>query len=304
MATTSDEQPTSPQTNRDGVAVFGRHVIALIDFLGQASELEKWDSAPGTAAQMTAWRLAAQNSLGRVLMWREEFGKRFTQFRAEIDRLAEQSSNGQPLEVRRKFDQYRKTPLDTAHFSDSLIFYSPLQNEHGYWQVTNVASMVATCGMLMLAALATKVAFRGAIEVGMLGRFPTGDPYGPALSKAHHLEAKVADYPRIIVGPDLLSYLDATIRNPDTDGPAQVNRDVAAICREFIAQDTDGCWIVDYLSEKLAGSTAGSALRHQVLSEARAFVQAEIERFTKEGNDKLAKRYERLLAYFRSRGIT
>jgi hypothetical protein len=304
MAATSDDGPTTAPTNRDDTVVFGPHAVVLIDFLGQASELAKWDFAPGTAGRRAEWLSAVQNSMGRVLAWRTEFEERFRQGQVERDRFAEQFSAGRPAELRRQLDKYRQTSLHAAHFSDTLIFCSPLQNEHGYWQVANMVRMVATCGILMLAALYAKAAFRGAIEVGMLSRFPTGDPYGPALSKAHRLEAKVADYPRIIVGPDLSAYLDAMLRNPGTDAPAEANRNVAAICREYIAQDTDGCWIVDYLNESFADLAAGSPLRHQVQAQACAFVQVELDRFTKAGDDKLAKRYERLLAYFRSRGVT
>jgi len=304
MATTSDDQSKAARTNGDDKVVFGLYVVALIDFLGQSSELAKWDFAPANPDQGAEWFRAVQASVGRVLAWRTRFEECFRQARAHGERFSQQFSEGQPVELRQRVDEFRKTSLHAAHFSDTLIFYSPLQNEYGYWQVANVASMIATCGTLMLEALARKTVFRGAIEIGMLSRFPTDEPYGPALAKAHDLEAKVADYPRIIVGPDLVSYLDATLRNPKTAAAAMSNRNVAAICHEFIAQDAHGCWIVDYLSEKLAGPTAGTSLRHQVLGEARAFVQAELDRFTKAGDAELAKRYERLLAYFRSRGVT
>jgi len=290
------------------MATFGLHVVALIDFLGQASELAKWDFVPDTPQKMAEWIPAVRRSMGRVTTWREQSEERARQFQAERDRFAEQYSKGQPADLRRLFDEYRKAPLYTSHFSDTLIFCSPLVNEHGYWQVTNVAGMIVTCGTLMLAALATRTVFRGAIEVGMLSRFPTGDPYGPALAKAHHCEAKVAGYPRIIVGPDLVSYLDATVKNPDTGGPARANRAIAELCRRCMTQDTDGCWIVDYLNDQFAADAETRALARDVQHQALAFVQAERDRFAKAGDDErakqLANRYERLLAYFRSRGVT
>jgi hypothetical protein len=287
---------------------FGPHVLALIDFLGQASELAKWAFVPGTRQQMAEWIPAVRNSMGRVVFWREQFKERFQQFQAERDKFAEQFAAGQPAELRRQFDEYRKTSRHAAHFSDTLIFYSPLQNEHRYWQMTNVAGMIVACGTLMLAALATRTVFRGAIEVGVLSHFPTGDPYGPALAKAHYLEAKIADYPRIIVGPTLLKYLDAALKNPNTGGPAQANRTIAEFCKGRITQDSDGCWIVDYLNNEFAGDAVDRSVSRAAQAQAYTFVQAEHDRFTKLGDDKLArqlaKRYERLLAYFRSRGVT
>lgn len=304
MATTNDDRPTAAKTNDSGATEFGRHVVALIDFLGQSSELAKWDYEPDTPQLMEKWIPAVRSSMGRVLWWREKFETIFRQSKADSDKYMEQSSVDKPAELRRQLDEYRKTSLKTAHFADSLIFCSPLQNEHGYRQVGNVADMIGTLGIMMLCALSIKTVFRGAIEVGMLSFFPTGDPYGPALSKAHQLEAKVADYPRILVGPQLFSYLNDNLENTDAGMVAKANQSIAKMCKECIVQDTDGYWIVDYLNDEFASDSMDrSAVRH-VRSQALAFVQAEYDRFGQEGNDKLAKRYERLLAYFRSRGVS
>jgi len=138
----------------------------------------------------------------------------------------------------------------------------------------------------------------------MLSQFPTGDPYGPALANAHALEAKVARYPRIIVGSRLVSYLHDTSENSDTRWPTNANRKIAALCQGLIAQDTDGYWIVDYLNDAFTPDATNRSLAETVQSQACAFVQTEHEQFMKEGNRKLAERYWRLLAYFRSRGVT
>ena len=304
MAATSDGLTTAAQMNDDGMTEFGPHVVTLIYFLGQASELAKWNFTPLNPAQMKEWLPAVRSTMGRVIRWRGEFEKAFSQSKANSDRFVEQSSADQPAERRRQLAEYRETSLNTAHFSDTLIFHSPLQNEHGYWQVANVAAMISTCGVLMLTALASKTVFRGAIEVGMLSRFPTGDPYGPALAKAHFLEANVAKYPRIIIGPGLISYLHAMLINPDTGWSAQANRAIADLCQKWLVKDADDWLIVDYLSVEFAPDAATGMLARNVQRQALAFVQSEHDRFVKEGNDKLVERYERLLAYFRSRGVS
>jgi hypothetical protein len=308
MATTSENLPAVAKPGDEGMAIFGPHVVALIDFLGQSSELAKWDFVPTTVTETAKWVPAVRDTLSRVLMWREEFEKRFAAYLQSLRQYEEQFAPSEPTELRRCFDEYRQTTIRHQHFSDTLIFYSPLQNEHAYWQVSNVAGMLVTCGALMLAALNMKTVFRGSIEVGMLTRFPPdsagrpADPYGPALAKAHQLESKVADYPRIIIGPGLLSYLDATIKNPDTDAPAQANRAVAADCGRHVTQDTDGCWIVDYLNDTFANTGGNSAGWRQMQADAFVFVQSELARFKYAGDDQLEKRYECLQAYFCSRG--
>lgn len=308
MATTNGGPLLDAASNSDGMTVFGPHVVTLIDFLGQASELAKWDFVPETPEQEAEWTAAVRRSMGRVLTWRKKFEGIFSQSEADSARYVKQAAAGQPAERRRELDEYRQTSLNTAHFSDTLIFCSPLQNEQGYWQVSRVADMIITCGVLMLTALANKTVFRGAIEVGMLGRFPTGDPYGPALGKAHFLEAKLAEYPRIIIGPGLISYLHAILKNPDTGWTAQANRGVAELCQKLISKDADGLLIADYLSDEYAPDAQTRALALDVQRQALAFVQTEHERFVKAGDDelakRLAKRYDRLLAYFQTRGVT
>lgn len=304
---TNNEPAPTVDTATDGVAMFGPHVVTMIDLLGQSAELMKWDFVPNTIAETAKWVPAVRNSVGRVLLWREEFEKRFAAYLQSLRNFEEQFAPKEPTDLRRKFDEFRQTSIRRQHFSDTLIFYSQLQNEHGYWQVSNVAGMSVTCGALMLAALNHKTVFRGAIEVGMLTHFPpdsdrrTGDPYGPALAKVHHLESKVADYPRIVVGPTLLSYLDMTIRNSDTDGPAQANRAVAQQCRQHLAQDADGCWIVDYLNDAFANAGGNPAGWRKLQTDAFAFVESELARFKSAGDNKLEKRYSRLQAYFRAR---
>lgn len=286
----------------DELAMLGPHVVALVDFLGQSSELAKWDFVPTTVAETATWVPAVRNTMGRVLTWREEFDKGFAQYQKSVDAYEQDFSTAAPPEKLKQFNEFRQMELHHQHFSDTLIFYSPLQNEHGYWQVSNVVGFLAVCGTLFLGSLTTDTPLRGAIEVGMLSRFSTGDPYGPGLAKAHYLESKVADYPRIVVGPALLSYLEWLQNHPDHDAPAQANRIVAAQCRDHITRDADGQCIVDYLNDTFANAAGNPTGWHEIQAQAYVFVQAELARFRREGNDKLARRYEQLDAYFRSRG--
>jgi len=301
MPAKNEGRSESADASSDAMAMFGPHVVALIDFLGQSTELAKWDYLPAALSPSHPWVQAVRDTLGRVMMWREEFQKRYGEFQSEMDDLANYRSVGQPDHLRRQFDEYRKTSLHAAHFSDTLIFYSQLQNERGYRQMSNVCRMIVISGALMLAALNAKTVFRGAIEAGMLTRFPTGDPYGPALAKAHQLESKVADYPRIVVGPGVLSYLDAVEQAEGTDPPIRAIQEVAARCRTYLGQDFDGRWMVDYLNDAFANTCGDPTAWRKLQADGLVFVQAELTRFRKEGNEKLVRRYQRLEDYFQTR---
>lgn len=296
---TNEVRPASVDAIKDGMAMFGPHAVALIDFLGQSSELAKWDFVPSTIAETAVWVPAVRNTMGRVLQWRKQFETGFQAYSQSLRKYEEQFSQA---ESRGQLDRFRQTVIAHQHFSDTLIFYSPLYNEHGYLQTSNVAAELFMCGALLLAALNAKTVFRGAIGIGLLSRFPTGDPYGPALAKVHHLESKVADYPRVIVGPGLLAYLDATIKSSDKTGPAQANQAVAAECYRHIARDTDGCYIVDYLNDTFANTGGNAVDWRKMQADGFAFVQSELARFSSSGDSKLEKRYQRLQAYFVLRG--
>lgn len=64
------------------------------------------------------------------------------------------------------------------------------------------------CCMLHLLALSLKRPIRGGIDVGLGIDLTDDEVYGPVLERAHFLESKVADYPRIVLGDDLTAYLD------------------------------------------------------------------------------------------------
>ena len=298
MATIDDAHITS---HANGMVMFGPHVVALIDLLGQSHLLEKWDYSPSDLTPDHPWVQAVRDTVGVVESWRDDFALQFDEFQANYDELAEQASIGKPEQQRRLHEEYRKSAMHAAHFSDTMIFYSLLQNEHGFWQMRELMKMIVASGALLLAGLNSRTVFRGAVEVGMLTRLKSGDPYGPALARAHHLESKVADYPRIVVGPGVLSYLDAIDRTQGDDPPISAIRALALTCRTFLAQDSDGCWFVDYLNDAFANAGGDPSGWRKLQADAFSFVQSELARFRASNDTKIAARYVRLATYFKSR---
>ncbi|MBK8267543.1 MAG: hypothetical protein IPK83_04255 [Planctomycetes bacterium] len=119
---------------------------------------------------------------------------------------------------------------------------------------------------------------------------------------AHHLESKVAQYPRLVVGPGVMNYLDAINRQTGTHFAIQATKAGAQECRRYLTQDEDGKWIVDYLGQAIA--TVGGNEDRFRRSQAKAFefVVQELGRFRTSKTTTLIERYERLEAYFKSRG--
>lgn len=291
-------QPIGDSTS--GEVMFGLHAVAMIDFLGQTQQLARWDFIPNTPAQVAEWIQGARATIGRIMTWRQYFEKgfqKFTSFQLPTRLLAALSPEQQA-----EFAKMRETAIQVAHFSDSIIVYSPLQNQHNYWQVGNLYAIIVSCGTLLAAALTAHVALRGGLDIGMLARFPSGDPYGPGLAKAYCLESNDARYPRVVVGPGVFSYLDAIEREPGDTPPVRANRDHAADCRRCLTQDSDGKWIIDYLNDHFANLGGDPVSFGRLRDMGFAFVQSERERFQRENDTKLADRYCQLERYFKTHG--
>lgn len=76
----TDEQGQQSTRDLKPGANFGQHVVALIDLLGQSSELAKWDFVPTSNSEMERWLTAVKSSMGRVIQWREEFEKQLARY--------------------------------------------------------------------------------------------------------------------------------------------------------------------------------------------------------------------------------
>jgi hypothetical protein len=68
----------------------------------------------------------------------------------------------------------------------------------------------------------------------------------------------------------------------------------------FAIRDADGEWILDFAGGAVK-AVNGRELGAQLVHPAYNFVRQEHERFVKEGNEKLAPRYEKLRHYIESR---
>lgn len=124
--------------------------------------------------------------------------------------------------------------------------------------------------------------------------------YGPILDQVYQEESKVAAWPRIVVGPDLVDYLEQSIRAPKSDLINAVRSGLAGICRELIAQDSDDCFIIDYLGPGMK-KHLGSTTPYSLIEKAIVFVDTEYAKFQAQDCEKLAARYGRVKNYCEAR---
>jgi hypothetical protein len=200
---------------------------------------------------------------------------------------------------------HTKEPLrpNFVGFSDSFVTSVPLRNDGGdLVRVATVFSALAAAAIVMLTSLASKHPLRGGIDVGLATEIGPGEIYGTALERAYVLESKVAQYPRIVIGVELLKYLNSVLAE-FSKGETPVAKAIAVITQKImglIATDTDGKRILDYLGAVVVESSAPEDREH-IVQPAYEFVLAEQKRLMGEGNAELINRYASFRSYFESR---
>lgn len=213
-----------------------------------------------------------------------------------------------------KMDQFKamlKSNLKHQRFSDCIQAYVCLHTDKYHSNAINgVFGALLACGSMLLLSLATKKAFRAGIEVGLGTELDNGEVYGPVLYKAYELESKVAEYPRIVVGRELINYL-TTLVNAHEQLPEQTKEDVelckvmATNCRKMIVRDLDGVPILDYLGAEFLQNINENSERAKelegVFNQALQFVESEYSKRKQVGDRKLALRYYLLLNYFKAK---
>jgi hypothetical protein len=201
--------------------------------------------------------------------------------------------------------RHTKEPLRPSFtgFSDSFVTSVPLREE-GYElvPVVTVFSALSAACVVMLTALASKHPLRGGIDVGLATEIGPGEIYGTALERAYLLECNVANYPRLVIGDELWTYLNAALAHFE-NLTTPVSKAITAIVKktkQMIATDTDGQRILDYLGPVVV-ENAGPDHGQLMIQPAYNFVLAEQKRMLAKGDPELIGRYVLLRSYFESR---
>jgi hypothetical protein len=177
------------------------------------------------------------------------------------------------------------------------MIFANLGDDQIKCQLNNVHRLFTLAGALCFIGLASRRPLRGAIEIAWGVELHPGELYGAAVARAYELESEVADYPRIVVGQQMLRFLDLQAQNPNPSPYDQFNKALATFCRNMLVQDADGHWILHYLGNVFVDRV--SQVNHQELyDKALTFVVEQIKEHQASRNTKLAFRYVQLHRYF------
>lgn len=227
----------------------------------------------------------------------------------EMRRAKVQSSNRNPPEgfPAEKIDQYRsvmQSRVDFNSYSDFVFLHTKLESEPFYGSVlTSVNDLFVSCEAIMLDLLSKGKPCRGAIEVGMGTQLSKGEIYGPVTGRVYELESKVAQYPRVVIGNELINFLaNNSMKHPQLrdQNIDDLNwcASMADLCLNRIKEDSDGIKILDY-----AGAESRKGLDPQFYQQyfdaTKLFANSEYEKY-KDIDTVLASRYKQLKDYLES----
>lgn len=287
-------------SKKNAEVIFGDYAVGIIDVLNQRDKLRQW-TRPRDADELSRLVGLLKETWGPVTQFREvarkileDTAERMTgPIHEQLLPLYRQLTDEQKSQLQ----QVRQAEYGIMHYSDTILLHSRLFNLNNVPQLSGLHLFISALGGLMLASLAGRIAIRGAIEVGLAGPLPEGDIYGPAIVLAHDLEAKIAQYPRIVIGRQVMEFLDFVQKKADEQYCDQFAKSIAAECRKLICPDpVDGWPIVDYLGPGFVELGRGSVAQ-DAIEQALRFAEGQYQAFSKANDVKLAPRYERLISY-------
>jgi hypothetical protein len=303
-----------PQIGKNKKDHIRYYFVLLLDIMGQKEQLEKWSQLQPDGSVTAEMMEGIKGALGRVRRLRTDLPQFFTSF----TRSAQQCTTALDIPAGRDRERYNTMSapeIKLLHFSDMLIAHAPAHLGPGSdWNVGALHAILASVCTVIPPSLAGEIPLRGAVCIGTGVEAEEIGFYGPALSEAHRLESRVADYPRIVISDPLWEFIQSCPAEQATVAEKKV-RMFFGECKSLVARDTDGRKIVDYLgvgSRELLGNSENlDSVQIDFVAKAYEFVTKEAERLCiakttgSEPREKSrtipAEKYTRLKDYFDSR---
>ena len=279
----------------------GYYVVAYIDLLGQKDVLRNLKDLPDES-NPDSWD-SFLNTLRDVYSPIKHMRTSFRQF---FDSFSQRSGDIGELNKQQRdaFKAATSYPIRIQPFSDAVVISVPLRIAEYRVPTRGILGVLSAAAMTCIFCLAAGHPLRGGIDVGIAMDMSSNEIYGAALARAYTLESKVAQYPRIVVGQELIQYLRISAKEESNDAHAKFRREIAKHCLDLVAIDVDEYPILDYLGEGFRDDFARATdigKGKDIIAKAYRHVVQCFSKFRGEQNTKLSDRYERVMHYFESR---
>ncbi len=295
-ATSSGIQNLSePEEPRPWSFDLQNYVVLFLDVLGQKEEIFRYRLVPDDSPDV---RRVVLQTAGTV---RELRNRALRVLRVDPDTEFMKSLSAEQQAELKKATHSEARVSQTL--SDALVISTPVGTDADNFTtvVNGIYLALLTSSWLQLTALASGHAIRGGMDLGWGVLLDDSEVYGAALASAYQLESSRADYPRVVCGSVLRDFLETVVSQKSKSKLAEVAAYWANQSRRFMFRDDDGLVAVDFLGEGFHYVAHRHREIDSIVEPAFEFVWSECDRFTTYGPDKLARRYQRLECYMRSR---
>lgn len=275
----------------DDQIYIGNYAVAFIDLLGQREDMRRHRILP--SGREEAIQLVKE-SVGKVSSMHKRFQKFYASFEGGpsiFDSFSPDQKAEMPL--------MNRGELRTQRFSDGLVVYAPLAEGPDKSPINSVYGLIAAAGALALIQLAAKSPVRIGLDVGWGVELQPGELYGAALAHAYELESQVAQWPRAVVGNDLMDYLMACRSSGGESLNEEYRRAMAGECISRIAKDIDDFPVIDFAGSIFLREAPEELA--EAVENAKEFVREQLEVWSAQGDVRLVGRYQCLNRYLNSR---
>ena len=282
----------------------GNWVVALLDIMGYRAALMKMNVFPLPEDEQGQADLNAK--VARTYGMRRMFIDSMKNFMASFERAPRMDVSHFSAETVEFIRRWRKVHVQGTGFSDSYVMELPLAGEGADTSMSSMVVMIMACAsaaLLQLSAGAEDIEdtlpLRGGIDIGVGMKYRGyGELCCSAQAKVAVLE-KEADYPRILVGNDLIEMLKSYMTTSPRDRDGRMQAKMAQRAYQMLYQDeTDGKWTIDFLSSSFR-EHAGRSIDPKIVANAWTFVKNCREHWKDDA--KLGPRYDRLARYMERR---
>ncbi|NMM92080.1 hypothetical protein B2J88_48840 [Rhodococcus sp. SRB_17] len=199
------------------------------------------------------------------------------------------------------YEEMKAAKPKQQRWSDGLVLYHSLATDKLKCPMNAVMEIFMLSGTLCLLGLASGTPIRGAIEVSWGVELHDNELYGAVVANSYILESTVAQYPRVVVGPHVITYLKSHLQESlDLNDKINIyNRNLAVYCLKMTATDKDGYSIINYLGQDFKDLVLSGEDEPPSLYEmACKYIAEQYSEYSAQIDNKLAIRYAWLKGYF------
>jgi hypothetical protein len=195
---------------------------------------------------------------------------------------------------------FTSNPIEIKSFSDLISSYVSLRDDKNKLQFEGIFFLLFSNCEVFLKMLAKGIPLRGGIDIGIGLKIEKDELYGTALSNPYILESKVAKSIRVVIGQELYEHIDNCAKSKvESNESLDYNIEYAKLCKKIIIQDSDGEYILDYLSSEIHGMENFE----EISKKAKDFLEKTQNELQIKHEFEVAKKYREAIKYFERNGI-